>query len=72
MPVAKYPWDEWADGEVHCITRGKDFVIETHAMRWRLLKHARAWGLDVVTWRRPRGGDILWFMFIDEDCIEEP
>lgn len=44
---AKYPWDEWTNGEIWEITRGVDYNPEPRRMRMRLYNRAQRYGLKV-------------------------
>lgn len=55
-----YPWDEWADGREHVISRGTHFQVPVETMRVNLHKHAAGQRLKVSTRRRQ---DSLKFTF---------
>jgi hypothetical protein len=55
-----YPWDEWADGREHEISRGTHFRVPVETMRVNLHKFAASHGTRVATRRRQ---DSLKFTF---------
>jgi hypothetical protein len=59
-PTAKYPWEEWTDGQVWEIIRGEDFDILAGNMAQVLRSYGIRKGLKVTTRRR---GDVLAFQF---------
>jgi len=63
---AKYPWDEWMDGEWHDIQEGRDFHVPLESFRAQLyIKAARA-NMQVQTMVVSRREGILTFCFMDE------
>lgn len=42
----KYPWDEWCDGQVRRLKRGKDYTCTTRSMSVQIRQHAGALGLS--------------------------
>lgn len=38
---SKYPWDEWLDGRVWKLERGKDYSVSEHSMDSQLRSAAR-------------------------------
>lgn len=45
----KYPWDEWADGEVHTVVKDVDFFISGKNFRQVLYQWATAHGKTAIT-----------------------
>jgi hypothetical protein len=59
-PTDAYPWDQWLDpdlGPWH-LTRGKDYQVDTCAMRTYAYRAAAERGLAVSTVRDPGNGGI--------------
>jgi hypothetical protein len=62
MPGGKptYPWDEWADGQVHAIAEGADFQTPLLTMKSTIYTRASRTGRTVVIRQR---GTTLTFQF---------
>ena len=60
----KYPWDEWTDGSIWQILRGRDYDVETRSIQATLFSHATFSELRVRTRRVfVDGHDGLVFQF---------
>lgn len=46
---AKYPWDEWLDGQIWKLVRGEDFTVAIEQFRNHVYSAARARGRWVTT-----------------------
>jgi hypothetical protein len=57
-----YPWDEWTDGGIWKVTRGKDFTCQTEYFRTTVLKQREKRGLACVT-RITRDKESVVFQF---------
>lgn len=44
--AAKYPWDEWADGQTRKITQGEDYTCKTNSMAVQIRQRASDRGLS--------------------------
>lgn len=63
-----YPWEEWADGKLRTITRGKDFTVSPRDMKTHLMRHARRTGCYVHSQIK---GESVLFRFVARAWWEE-
>ena len=54
-PAAKYPWDNWLNGEAWLLETGKDYQCKDQSMRYQIRHQAKQRGL-VVTIQKAEGG----------------
>ncbi|GAA2141530.1 hypothetical protein GCM10009760_25790 [Kitasatospora kazusensis] len=47
--TARYPWDEWLDGQTRIIVRGEDFHVPPTSLRALIYTRARCSGLRIVS-----------------------
>lgn len=60
------PWDEWADGRVHRLIRGRDFVRSAEALAEAAENAGRRLGRVARTVREVRRGRVfVWLQFVD-------
>lgn len=59
-PFEDYPWDTWFDGNPWHLVRGKDYSVETTAMRAYVYRAATARDLAVATVRDPDGNGLTF------------
>ncbi len=62
---SKYPWHEWADGNLWLLKRGEDYVIADLTMQNTAHIHARNHGMKVVT-RTHKDGVLVQFSTPDQ------
>lgn len=62
----KYPWDEWADGQVRRAVRGEDFEVDAAAFTSNLHQAARKRSMKVRTKKENDGGSVI-FQFYREN-----
>lgn len=55
-PRAKYPWDDWFDGEVHVLYRGEDYHVAPHHFQDRV--HHESYRRNIAISTR-RLGDVV-------------
>lgn len=60
-PPDRYPWDQWLDGKIHRLTRGreKDFAVSVKAFQSAAHWAAGARGLRVRTQSEGKGVVVL-------------
>ena len=65
---AKYPWDEWQDGQTRRIVRGEDFDVEAKVMQGQIKVRGSKVGLKTATNVQ---GDAVVFAFQTEGESED-
>ena len=65
---AKYPWDEWQDGQTRRIARGTDFDVEAKVMQGQIKVRGAKVGRKTATNVQ---GDAVVFAFQREDETAE-
>lgn len=53
--TSPYPWDEWLDGRVWCLTEGEDFGPSSGSFRQMVYTAGKRRGLAVTVNIRPEG-----------------
>lgn len=61
---ARYPWDEWCDGQIRRIRRHSDFDVECDSMQHYIWTTARRRGLRAQTQRV--GPDAIVFRIVSD------
>jgi hypothetical protein len=63
-----FPWDDWADGKVHRLVRGKDFARSSEALTEAAENAGRRLGRVARTVTEVRYGRVFfWFQFLDQE-----
>lgn len=64
------PWDEWADGRVRRLAKGRDFLQSAEAVREAAGNAGRRLGKVVASVKESRSGNVfVWVQFVDYQII---
>jgi hypothetical protein len=67
---SKYPWDEWADGQIRRLVQGEDFDVKLETIIQSAYHHAKKNGVKVKVTKDSDKSVVVWFTTPPQSAVE--